>query len=374
MASPYVMLVLFVVLPLTAVQAREVSARAQDGARDNSGQKDNAPGAQQEERVALFEDTAFRRGFDLAYPSSAKGRAVERRLPGVDASQRPVWRLCQWATRTSLAGAPRQPLTGGAIAYEDATKTVVFGGGGGGSGRGVGGEGGSEGPDLLLELRAGAEYEARVRAAGEPWPHLLVEQDAAHVITLDRLARLELDIDLRLAAFTDRMAGHADPALHAAQFQLFLIVKDVSASSRGEFLWFGAPFFDSRQDFPAPHRARDGGKDDATGKLIYSLDGRDILSTPLARGQRVEVHKDLLPSVREALLYAVEQKFLESADPARYAAVNMNLGWEMPGAYDAAVEVRGLAITAVLPARPEPKAPGAHASDGLPPDQESRRP
>ena len=148
------------------------------------------------------------------------------------------------------------------------------------------------------------------------------------------------------------MDGRADPGLHAAQFQLFFIVKEVAPGGSGDFLWFGVPFFDSRQEYPAPHRARDGGKDDATGKFIYTIDGRGVLSKPLGQGERVAIRKDLLPSIRNALAYAVEHGFLERGDPERYAVVNMNLGWEMPGAYDAAVEIRGLAITAVTAGTP----------------------
>ena len=63
-----------------------------------------------------------------------------------------------------------------------------------------------------------------------------------------------------------------------------------------------------------------------------TIDGRDVLSSPLGRGEWVTVRKDLLPSIREALAYAVENRFLPAGEPARYAVVNMNLGWEMPGA------------------------------------------
>jgi hypothetical protein len=308
------------------------------------------------ERVALFEDTVFRRGFDLSSPSSAKGRVVEKVLEGIEAKAtgapgasgvglgatpalpvvRPAWRLCQWATRVSLAAAPRVDLPDGAVSYEDETKRVVFGGGSTG------------GPDLVLDLRAVAEYEGRTRKAGEAWPHLLVEQDTARVFPLDRLKALELAVDLRLSVFVDGMKEKADPGLHAAQFQLFFIVKDVAPGGTGDFLWFGVPFFDSRAEYPPGHQAKDGGKDDATGKFIYSIDGREALPASLRGGRRVAIRKDLLPFIRDALVCAVRERFLESADPARYAVVNMNLGWEMPGAYDAAVEVRGLAITAVV--------------------------
>jgi hypothetical protein len=256
-------------------------------------------------------------------------------LPGAGDAGRPAWRLCQWATRISLADAAPVVLPDGAVSYEDETKRVVFGGRR------------PDGSDLTLELKAGAEYRGRARAAGEAWPHLLVEQDAAHVLTLDRLERLELAVDVRLSGFTDHMGGRADPSLHAAQLQLFFIVKDIAPEAAGDFLWFGVPFFDSRHTFPPPYRARDGGKADATRKLIYTIDGHEVLPRPLNQNSWVAIRKDLLPSLREALAYAAEHGFLANGDPGRYAVVNMNLGWEMPGAYDGTAVFRGLAVTAV---------------------------
>jgi hypothetical protein len=288
------------------------------------------------ERIALFADTSFRRGFELSFPSSAKGRAVEKVLSTREGAPAPAWRLCQWATRISLAGAPLVHLPGGGLSWESETKRVVIGGGAPGR------------PDLVLEVRGGAEYRGRVRRPGEPWPHLLVEQDAVRTVTLDRLASLELEVSLRLASFADRMDGRGDRSLHAAQFQLFFIVKEVAPGAGGDFLWFGVPFFDSREEFPPAYRAKDGGKDDATGKFINTIDGREVLSRPPGGKEWVAIRKDLLPAIAAALSCAVERGYLKSADSSRFAVVNMNMGWEIPGAYDAAVEVRGLAVTAVL--------------------------
>ena len=284
------------------------------------------------EELPLFADMTFRRGFNLSFPSSQMGRRVEKTLDGAEAGAAPVWRLCQWGTRASLAEAPRVRLQDGGLCWENDVKRVVAGGGE---------------ADLLLDLRGGAQYEGRARAAGEAWPHLLVEQDAAHVVTLDGLARLELDVSYRLCAVTDHMGPRADPSLHAAQFQLFLIVKDVGPGAQGDYLWFGVPFFDSRHTYPPSHQARDAGKDDATGKFIYTMDGKDVLPAPPGDGAWIRIRKDLRPAILEGLARAVERGFLPHGDPARFAVVNMNMGWEMPGAFDGAVAVRGLSITAV---------------------------
>jgi hypothetical protein len=48
-----------------------------------------------------------------------------------DPAARPAWRLCQWATRLSLAGAPLVRLPDGDLSWENETKRVVIGPGGG---------------------------------------------------------------------------------------------------------------------------------------------------------------------------------------------------------------------------------------------------
>ena len=77
-----------------------------------------------EEKLAIFQDIAFRRGFLLNFPSSTRGREVEKVLDGVDPAGRPVWRLCQWATRHSLAGAARVRLPNGDESWEKDRKST----------------------------------------------------------------------------------------------------------------------------------------------------------------------------------------------------------------------------------------------------------
>ncbi len=141
-----------------------------------------------------------------------------------------------------------------------------------------------------------------------------------------------------------------DPGLHAAQFQMFFIVKCVNKqlADGGDFFWFGVPFFDNRHAIPLPYRAKDVGKDDATGKFIYTIDGREILTGPMKIGKWVQVEKDLLPFVKAGLAEAVVRGYLENGEPGNYAVVNMNMGWEMPGVFDGGMQVRGLKVGVVL--------------------------
>jgi len=287
-------------------------------------------------RVALFADMQFRRGFNLSYPSSKMGWQVAAVLQPEDCPAEPAWRLCQWGARHSLADVVRVSH-GGKTVFENGAKKVVVA------------REGSEQADLVLEIRGSAEYEHRVRRHGEPWPHLLVEQHAIDRIPLSRLESLGLAVDVKLLYLKSNMDSSYDPGLHTAQFQLFLIVKNIDPDSRdfGNFLWFGVPLFDQRHEFPVGHKARDVGKEDATGKFIYSIPGRDVLPEPMKPGRWIHVEKDLRPAILDALNEAVARRFLHTADPSRYVVVNMNLGWELPGNFDAAVQVRNLGVFAV---------------------------
>ena len=62
----------------------------------------------------------------------------------------------------------------------------------------------------------------------------------------------------------------------------------------------------------------------------------------------VVVDKNLLPNIVGGLQEATKRGYLKSANPHDYAVANMNLGWEIPGTFDAAVQVQDLEVSAVL--------------------------
>lgn len=287
----------------------------------------------------LFADPQFRRGFLLSHADSSKGRAVEAVLNFDDPNNVPAWRLCQWATKYSLATAPCIRGSDGDLSYENEGKQVVIGGPD------------SRRRDLVLAICGTAEYGAVARRRGEAWPHLLVEQDAIRVRPLDELEEIQFEVDVRLLHCRGHMAGDEyDPSLHAAQFQMFFIVKNIRSTSDdfGDYYWFGVPFYDSRYDVPPAYTARDAGKSDATGKFIYTVAGKAVGVTSLQANRWVRVQSDLLPHVKSGLQEAAERGYLRSTSPHDYAVANMNLGWEIPGTFDAAVQVRGLRIRAIL--------------------------
>jgi len=284
----------------------------------------------------VFSDLSFRQGFLLSYPHAARGRAVAATMALGRADARPLWRLCQWGTKYNLADASCVPGPQGDVCYENQGKRVVVGG--------------PDSPrrDLILEIRGQAEYGTRPRRAGESWPHLLIEQDTPRPFRIDALEHLTLSVRLRLLHCTDHMAAtDYDPGLHAAQFQMFLIVKNVNpqAKDHGDYFWFGVPFFDNRHDSPRAYMAKDAGKSDATGKFIYTVAAQAVGIRPLKSGQWVDVEANLLPHIKRGLAEAVARGYLEAGNEQDYAVVNMNLGWEIPGTFDAAMQVRDLRIS-----------------------------
>lgn len=289
----------------------------------------------------IFSDTGFQKGFLLSHPDSSKGRSVEKVLDFGDTNNVPVWRLCQWASKYNLASASCLRGEEGFV-YENEAKRVVTC------------YVNSPNRGLTLEIRGSVEYGAQARKAGENWPHLLVEQDAAQVIALDAMQSLRFRIQARLLHCKCTMAGEDyDAGLHAAQFQIFFIIKNIRPGSAdyGNYYWFGVPFFDNRHDVPPPFMAADAGKKDATGKYIYTLGGETLGEAPLKLGQWMALDVDLLPYIERGLRKAAGSGYLKNSNPHDYAVANMNMGWEIPGTFDAAMQVRDLEVLGVVKAR-----------------------
>jgi hypothetical protein len=290
-------------------------------------------------RQSLFLDTHFRRGFVLSYPDSRKGAAAEAVLDLGESNNRPLWRLCQWGTGYSLAEARCIDHANGDISYGNEAKRVLIGAAGSGNG------------DLILDIKGSAEYGNSGRKHGESWPHLLVEQKVRKVYPLDGLAKLHLSLKIKLLYSENHMMQDAyNPALHAAQFQMFLVVRNVNEQSKdcGNYYWFGVPFYDSRYDIPPSHKAKDGGKAGATGKFIYTIAGEQVNTEHLRENEWAEIDADLLPHVKAGLKEAVKRGHLTGSDAGDYAVTGMNMGWELPGTFDASMQIRDLGILAVL--------------------------
>ena len=204
---------------------------------------------------------------------------------------------------------------------------------------------------FTLEIRGSAEYGARARKQGESWPHLLVEQDAVRLLPLDELDEIRLRIRVRLLHSKSGMpAAEYDPGLHAAQFQMFFIVRTSGRSPRIGAITSGSacpsmtagmtsrplswppmparkmPPANSSTPLPARHWAKHHSKQVKWVALDVNLLPHILHGSSRSRQERVSQRR---------------------SDPHDYAVANMNLGWEIPGTFDAAVQVQDLEVSAI---------------------------
>jgi hypothetical protein len=290
-----------------------------------------ARGAEKTWERELIRDPGFRRGFTVLQPEPGK-RIPAGVVRGYETASAPAWDLDQWSSRHPLAIGPPEQLADGSLRYSNVAKTITLG------------SAGSDRGDLDLAVKASAEYGTRVRQPGEPWVHLLVEQNIENPPALAELSAARLQVEARLNASQRLAAPGYSPGLHAAQFQIFFSVQNLNRQSPGygRYLWFGIPLYDDRHRVVPSHRAQDTG---GTSMFIYTPSS-DVFTARSAHDREwITIDRDLLPLMREGLEYAWRQQFLkESQALADYRIAGMNIGWEVPGIFDVDMQIRRLSL------------------------------
>ena len=284
--------------------------------------------------VVLLHDPAFQLGLRVWDPKPGKhvARGFLRPNPATSASE-PVWGLAQWNSKFSLAGSQPTRLASGGIRFSNEAKAVTFG------------PPGSVDADLLLAINSGREYGKRLRQPGEPWPHLLISQNIENGPLLVKLTQLHFHLEYRVRCAQLFRKETAKPNLHAAQLLAFLTVQNCNQQSKGygDYLWVGIPLYDSRNREAKTYAAMDSG----TGKFIYTPAATNYTTVSAHTGCWVTIDRDLLPLILDGLKTAWGRNFLKgSQDLNDFCIGGFNLGWELPGSFDAEAQIRGLALEA----------------------------
>jgi hypothetical protein len=279
----------------------------------------------------LIRDRHFQEGFRLVDPQPGR-RLIYGRLAGMATNTEPVWDLDQWSSRFPLAAEPPQLPEAGVRRWANPGKGVTWG------------QPGLAEADLSLGVNAITEYGERARKSGEPWVHLLVEQSFVDPPALSGLVSARLRLKARLLHSQVHRTADYSPGLHAAQFQLFLMLQNRNRQSAGygKLLWFGIPLYDDRARFPKEHKQQDTG---GTAMFIFTPGGEVFSDRSAHERQWITVDTELRPLMLESLETAWERGFLrESRDLADYRITGMNLGWEVPGLFDVEMQVRNLSL------------------------------
>lgn len=286
--------------------------------------------------LQLINDGTFSQGFYLQPVSNGCGCILDFGLPD---RQTYSWKIAQHFSRYDMTRSGTFAANpDGSRVYQNPGKRVTLT---------------QEGSSVItLEVLGSAEY-LHPRRLGEPWPHLLIEQDMTSDY-IDRYISLPFSMSLRNDYLRNCMGTENDPDLHCYQVSLFFVMqnRDPLSPGFGDFFWFGIPGYDSRFDVRDCYIAMDSGKDDASGKLIYCLGGAEWYSahydTDPKSGRWATVKADLLPFIREALTEAHKRGFMMKTSFKDLQFRSMNLGAEVPGTFDGAVSLKDLSLQGIL--------------------------
>lgn len=283
--------------------------------------------------LPILTDTALEGGFYLSAVRASMKPVEIGRVLASDESLPPKWRLCQWGTGYSLEGVSSTVVQGDSRVLANAAKEVVVFPGGLG---------------LRLAVYGGVEYGGLLRAEGQAWPHLLVEQKITD-LGLDGLLALNFALEFRVDTCVPATDKRMDPALHTAHITVYWTVhnRNFQSVDYQDMIWFGVPLFDARHPIPPGYQAVDAGQVDASGKFICTMEGARFYEKPVEIGAWNRITCDLLPLLEEALEASQSKGFLRDTKTKDLAVTGFNLGWEVPGTYDCAVHLKHLKLDAV---------------------------
>ena len=204
----------------------------------------------------LIRDGQFQKSFILL--DAAPGKRVPYGiLTGLDTNGPVVWDLVQWSSKYPLKQDSLVKTVDGILRYANLGKTVILGSN-------------SEQKGILLGVNGSAEYGKRARKQGEPWVHLLLQQDIENPPAISELKEARFRMQTRLLKSVKTETADYSTGLHAAQFQVFFSVQNLNKQSPGygKYLWFGIPIYDDRSRLTAAFKAQDTG---GTSMYIYTL-------------------------------------------------------------------------------------------------------
>jgi len=295
--------------------------------------------------IELLTDPTFETGFHLLGINPViDQRSYFKHLnyhQAAKPSDRVIWQMAQWWTPFNVVDAHFEK-SGDTFIYKTPSREI--------------GINPKDQGLLKMNILGSKEYLGETRKSyDQPWAHLLIEQDFNESVPIDSLSSLALSLTFQIDEVIDKNKGNYDPNLHAAQLLWYLVIADKSDAKRkkqnygnyDDFFWFGIPIYDSRHQFIDETMHIDQGGIGTTGRLIYSMDNRHYLNEVIKFNKEYTIAIDILPFVKKARTYALENGYLPKQDNPNYEIGYMNFGWELPGAFDVKSWIKGMSIKAI---------------------------
>ena len=292
--------------------------------------------------LEVIRDNHFARGFGVRGETTATGTQVFKVLDYQGTAEQPhVWDMARWNNPEGFdSPTSTEEKIGDEYVYTDSSKVVRVN---------------PETGYLYTELDTSKIYD-HPRVYGEPWPHLLIEQDFES-IDITRAEKIMASISFRIVRCDNLMGDAYNSNIHTGHFLWYFTLRNEvpegatfeEAGRNGDFLWYGVPLYDYRTpNGMAESAVIDGGVEGAgNGKLIYSMPTTDYLP-PIEIGTLYQVEVDILPYMRRAYERAQEMKMLENVRFENLRFSYMNLGWEVPGTFHVASEFTDLSVKVYL--------------------------
>jgi hypothetical protein len=278
--------------------------------------------------ACLVADSHFMYGAVTYDPKEGEGHRQIGSLRGFSDVSKTVWGLSQWNTVQPFAGevSPVQDSRD-LIVYKMGSKRIMFGRKG-------------EPFEVRMGLNSSLEYPNKLRRRNERWPALYFWQRFDKTTPISDLKVIQFKLDTKLLYLRNlHPPGTYDSKRHAAQFSVFLTIQNLNHDSPdyGRYIWFGIPIFDSRTTRLPHHEQRDA----FTNKFIYEIDSSHLEPTV---GGWVHLDINLIDEVRTAIEHAAEKGFLRRPSLEDFYVMALNIGWEMPGSFDAMVQFKNLDV------------------------------
>jgi hypothetical protein len=264
----------------------------------------------------------------------------------------PIWRVAQHQSKSNLTELVFQTIRPGRLLFRDERQWLAI-------------HPENETAQFILGINADNEFGGKYRAAGDPWPHLYLEQrigaPGGHLSekapVLAELDRVDFSISVRLLYDHGNHSDGYDPSIHAAQFLFFFAIQNLNPKSPGfgDYYWFTISIYDDRTPVTGLQAMHDGSsaKKPGTEKLIYDIGLKRFTGEVVGNGDWVELRGDLLPDILGGLSHAWQHGYLDaSQDLSDYRIGSAVLGWEITGLNNAAMAVKNLRCVALI--RPSP--------------------
>lgn len=196
--------------------------------------------------------------------------------------------------------------------------------------------------EINLNVDTSKEYlneagEISPRVNGEDWVHLILQQSAGGVRVAEHSEIwVELDFNLTKTNVISSDGG-------ASQFQWIFSVRDMD-SVLGDYFWLNITLYDDRYpEFPGGGHF-DSGKEDATGKYIYSVPGKNMFDGPVEGGKDYSIRLNVRPILEQAFADAKSKGALEQSEFSSMALNSLNIGWEVTNVAEMGVKITHMSL------------------------------